>query len=91
MEMEWLRLHMLCGTLGRYAGPAGLVVSTSMVVVQLNAVTRNTLSGGPGLSEPVAVFPIVPSVLSSVLHPFLSLSCFFFLSVCSQTTVYRKT
>lgn len=82
MEMEWLRLHMLCGTLGRYAGPAGLVVSTSMAVVELNAVTWSSLSGGPGLSGPVAVFPIVPSVLSSVLHPSFLFLAFFF-SVCS--------
>lgn len=65
------------GTLGRYAGPARLVVSTSMAVVELNAVTWNALSGGPGLSKPVAVFPIVPSALSSELHPFLSLPCVF--------------
>jgi hypothetical protein len=62
---------MLRGTLGRYAGPAGCVVSPCVAEVELNAVTCKALSGGPGLSEPVAVFPVVPS---SVPASFCSLS-----------------
>lgn len=56
---------MLCETLGRYAGPAGLVGFTCVAEVELNAVTCKALSGGPGLSEPVAVFPVVPSSVPS--------------------------